>query len=101
MELHNIQLPEFVNDRVVGGVEARLFHSPKCRYDIIFGRDFLRSAKMKFCFHTNTVDWLGVKLDMKAVDHYMIDDVIDIGLQPRGFYKENIMEICYLINKEV
>ena len=38
---------------------------------------------------------------MKPVDHYMIDDVLDIGLQPRGFYKENIMEICYLINEEL
>ena len=87
MELHNIQLPEFVNGRVVGGVEASLFHAPECRYDIIFGTDFLRSAQMKFCFHTNTVDWLGVKLDVKPVNHYMINDVVDIGLQPRGFYK--------------
>ena len=87
VELRNIQLPEFVNGRVVGGVEARLFHSTKCWYDIMFGRDFLRSAKMKFFFHMNTVDWLGVKLDTKPVDHYMIDNVIDIELQPRGFYK--------------
>ena len=102
VELHNIQLPEFVNGRVVGGVETIFFHSPECWYNIIFGRDFLRSAKMKFCFHTNTMDWLGVKLDPKPVDHDMIDDVIDIlGLQPRGFYKENIMETCYLINEEL
>ena len=56
---------------------------------------------MKLCFHTNTVDWLSVKPDMKPVDHYMIDDVVDIGLQPRGFYKENIMEMCYLINEKL
>ena len=32
----------------------------------------------------------------------MIDDVIDIGLQPRDFYKEDIMEMCYLtINEEL
>ena len=48
------------------------------------------------------MDWLGIKLDMKPVDHYMIDDVIDIGLQPRGFYyKENIIEICCMINEEL
>ena len=89
MELQNIQLPEFVNIRVVG-VEARLFHSPECRDGIIFGRDFLQASKMKFCFYTNTVNWLGVTLDTKQVDHYMIDDAIVIGLQPRGSYKENI-----------
>ena len=45
VELRNIQLPKFVNGRVVVGcVEARLFHSPECRYDIIFGGDFLTSA---------------------------------------------------------
>ena len=55
---------------------------------------------MKFCFHTRTVDWLGVKLDMELVDHYIIDNVIDIGLQPRGFSKEDIMEMCILINEE-
>ena len=31
----------------------------------------------------------------------MINDVIGIGLQPRGFYKENIMEMCYSINEEL
>ena len=101
MELHNIQLPEFVNGKVVGGVEARRFNSPECRYNITFGRGFLRSAQTKFFFHTNTEDWLGVKLNMKLVDHYMNDDAVDIGQHPRSFYKENIMEMCYLINEEV
>ena len=91
MKLRNIQLPEFVNGRVVGGMETRLFHSPECRYDIIFGRDFLQSSMMKFCFHTNTTNWLGVTLDMKPVNHFMIDYVINVGIQPRDFYKENII----------
>ena len=56
---------------------------------------------MKFCFHTNTVDWLSIKLDMKPVNHYMIDGVIDIGLQPRIFCEENIMEMCYMINEKL
>ena len=101
VELRNIQLPEFVYGCVVGGVETRLFHSPECRYDVIFGRDFLRSAQMKFCFHAKTVDWLGIMLDIKPVNHYMIDDVIDIELQPLGFYKENIVEMCCMINEEL
>jgi len=98
--VEHIQLPEFVNGRVVGGMEARLFDAPSCRYNIIFGRDFLRLTKMQLNFHTNTVKWLGVELKMKLVDHYMIDDVIDIGMQPKGFYKENIMAMCYEIEEE-
>uniref|UniRef100_A0A7S4ARN9 Uncharacterized protein n=1 Tax=Pseudo-nitzschia australis TaxID=44445 RepID=A0A7S4ARN9_9STRA len=56
---------------------------------------------MKFCFHTYTVDWLGVKLEIKPVDHYMIDDVIEIGMQPRGSYKENILDMCYAIDEVI
>ena len=41
---------------------------------------------------------MGVKRDMKPVDHYVIDGVINIGLQLIGFYKENIREICSMIN---
>ena len=78
VELKNIQLPEFVNGIVVGGVEARLFHSSGCKYDIIFGQDFLWACQLKLCFHTNNVNWFGVKLDMKPVNHCMIDNVIDI-----------------------
>ena len=46
VELRKIQLPEFVNRQVGGDVEARLFHSLEWQYDIIFGRDLLRSAQM-------------------------------------------------------
>ena len=101
VELQNIQLSEFVNSRVVGGVETRLFYFSECRYDKILGRDFLRSAKIKFCFHTNIINWLGFTLDMNPVDDYMIEGLVDIGLQPRGFYKENTMEMCYSINEEL
>ena len=37
MELKTVQLSEFVNGQVVGGVEAMFFYSPE--YAIIFGRD--------------------------------------------------------------
>ena len=44
---------------------------------------------------------MGDKLDTKSVDHCMIDSVIGIGLQTRGFYSENIMEMYYMIYKEL
>ena len=52
-------------------------------------------------FRRNTINWLGVTLDMKPVDHYMIDDVNNIGLQPRGFYKVIIKQMCYSIDEEL
>ena len=96
VKLKNMQLPEFVNGGVLGGVEARMFHSLKCRYDIIFGFDFLRDAQIKCCFHTNsTANWLGVKLDRKLVDPYVINNAsIDIEMQPYHFYKEILLAMC-------
>lgn len=55
VNLSDISLLEFVNGRTVDGVEARLFGSPTCRYDIIFGQDFLRKTNMKFIFADNTI----------------------------------------------
>ena len=50
--LPNISLPEFVNGQTVDGVEARLFDSRKCQYDIIFGHDFLQKKQYKSLFST-------------------------------------------------
>ena len=80
VNLSDISLPEFVNGRTVDGVEARLFDSETCRYDIIFGRDFLRKANMKFCFKRNIVEWMGASITMKPVTHYnMLTEVEDMG----------------------
>ena len=84
IDLTDISLPEFVNGRTINGIDARLFDSPTCRYDIIFGRDFLRKTNMKFCFARNIVDWMGASITMKPVNHYnMLADAEDVGLQPQ------------------
>ena len=31
----------------------------------------------------------------------MIGDIINVDLQPRGVYKENIMDMCYMIDEEL
>ena len=81
--LSDISLPEFVNGGTVDRVEARLFDSPTCQYDIIFGRDFLQKTNMKFCFKQNIVDWMGASITMKPVTHYnMLSKLEDIGFQP-------------------
>ena len=83
VNLSDISLPEFVNGRTVDGVEARLFDSHTCRYDIIFGRDFLRKTRMKFCFNRNRVEWMGASITMKPVTHYnMLTEATDMGFQP-------------------
>ena len=83
VNLSDISFLEFVNGRTVDGVEARLFDSPTCRYDIIFGRDFLRKTNMKFVFADNTIHWMGASITMKPVNHYnMLAEAHDVGYQP-------------------
>ena len=86
ISLEHITLPEFVNGRVVDGIQdARLFDSPNCKYDIIFGRDFLRKTEMKFNFDTMTVEWFGARIEMKETNYHQMmfgdNDMRDIGTQ--------------------
>ena len=67
--LEEIRLPEFANNRCVKGVQAKIFDSPTCRYDVILGRDFLRAAGIKLCFSSNTMQWWDRIIDMKTVNH--------------------------------
>ena len=91
IDVKDISLPEFVNGRTIDGINARLFDSPTCRYDIIFGRDFLRKTNMKFCFARNIVDWMGASITMKPVNHYnMLADAEDVGLQPHTGKKTSL-----------
>jgi len=53
--LEVIRLPEFANNKCIKGVQAKIFDSPTCCYDVILGRDFLRAAGIKLCFSSNTM----------------------------------------------
>ena len=83
VNLSDISFPEFVNGQTVDGVEARLFDSHTCRYDIIFGRDSLQKTRMKFCFKRNRVEWMGASITMKPVTHYnMLTEATALRFQP-------------------
>lgn len=47
-----------------------MFDSLMCRYDIIFGRDFLSLAGFWFMFNNGTVEWMGAKIYMKPPDYF-------------------------------
>ena len=82
VNISDISLPEFINGRTVDGVEASLFYSHRCQYNIIFRCDFLHKTNMKFYFKQNIVDWMGASITMKPVIHYnMLANIEDIGLQ--------------------
>ena len=87
VNLSDISLPEFVYGRMVDRVEARLFDSPTCWYDIvIFGRDFLRQTNMKlFLLVIQYIWWERLSITMKPVNHHynMLAEACDVGYQPQ------------------
>ena len=68
--LDQIRLPEFTNSRCIKGVQAKLFDSSTCRYDVILGRDFLRAAGIRLCFNTGNVQWMDRIMQMETVSFY-------------------------------
>lgn len=55
--LSKIYLPAFSGTRYIGKTEALVFDAPNVRYDVIFGRSFLRQLGMILDFNTLSVTW--------------------------------------------
>ena len=57
VELQRLVFPEFFKTRFVDSAKARVFDNTQCRYDVIFGRDFLRELTMRLDFSKNKMSW--------------------------------------------
>ena len=78
--LSDIYLPEFNRTHKIVGIEAYIYDAPS-QYDIIAGQDFLSLAKIDIKYSSNSVDWLGQTIDMKAHSyHFGTDDNSDVYL---------------------
>ena len=69
--LTDIRFPEFGNHRI-DAFTADVFDSPTCRYDIIIGRDVLKTMGASIDFHNQTTRWLGRDLPMKDPSKAML-----------------------------
>ena len=88
-------LPEFSKSFKIDTLQAYIFDSEQCRYDIIFGRDTLEQMKVDVSYSNGTVTWLHHTIDMKTEDFFQSqlnlfytfqeDDIIDQG---ESFLKE-------------
>ena len=63
--LEYIQLPEFVNGRLIEGLKGNIFHLPTCSYDVILGSDFLQAIGIRFDDEYDVIQWLDIIVDMK------------------------------------
>ena len=62
--MKEIVLPEFDRNKKIDGQGAFVFDED-CRYDVIFGRDFLSKTGMDIRFADNKMKWMNVTVDMK------------------------------------
>ena len=62
--LEHIMLPEFDRSTSIDVQKAVVFDAP-CRYDVIFGADFLSKAGIDTKFSTGTVEWMEKSVPMK------------------------------------
>ena len=78
--MKDLSLPEFVNGHKITNLSAQVFDSKNCSYDVILGRDFLKSIGLDIQFSTGSVKWLDTIVDMKQIlmyDHIK-QDISDI-----------------------
>ena len=70
--LTDVKFPEFGNHSIPK-IEAAIFDSPTCRYDIILGRDILKLMGAHINFSTHTVSWMGREIQMKPIHQINTD----------------------------
>lgn len=79
----DLSLLEFMNSQKITNLSAQFFVCKNCPYDVIFGRDFLKSIGLDIQFSTESVKWLDTIVDMKQISMYdhIKQDISDIRIQ--------------------
>ena len=99
--MEDVQMMEFTNSRHVRGIGASVFDSPTCPYDIILGRDFLRSIGLMIDFQTDTIVWLDERIDMKSINSVRNKLTMDdIGPQPDDRFFQQYLQETYFSLEE-
>ena len=62
--LRDIRLPEFDKNRQIDEIKALIFDN-ECKYDIIFGADFLSWIGLIIDYRHGNMDWYGNTLPMR------------------------------------
>ncbi len=65
--LRNLRLPELDKNRNVDQQKALVFDPDSCRYDVIFGADFLSKTGIDVKYSTGTIEWFDSELPLREV----------------------------------
>ena len=95
--LRDIRLPEFDKNRRIAETRALVFDK-ECRYDIIFGADFLTRIGVKFNFDEGTMEWFENILqmrepwDMKNEEFLAMADSAQVQTELEDEYGDEFLE---------
>ena len=93
VKLRNIELPEFDKNCCIEGTKALIFEN-ECKYDIIFGSDFLTMIGMDIKYSTGEMEWYNNTLpmrepwDMQNKDYVQMCDTYHLQEKDEFFCKE-------------
>jgi hypothetical protein len=62
--MHNLRLPELNKNRNVNQQKALVFQSETCKYDVIWGADFLTKTGIDVKYSTGTMEWFDNELPL-------------------------------------
>ena len=63
--LRDVRLPEFDKNRRISQQRALIFDNDNCKYDIIFGTDFLSKTGIKFDYSSGEMSWFDNVIPMR------------------------------------
>ena len=66
VKLRNIKLIEFDKNRCIEGTKVLIFEN-ECKYDIIFGSEFLNMIGMDVKYSTGEMEWYNNTLPMRGL----------------------------------
>lgn len=76
-----LYFPEFSQTRRFGNIEMFVFDGPNVPHDIIFGRDVLRTARMKLDFADRKTSWMEDEVSFHPPDYFQdnhrVRDLLD------------------------
>ena len=79
--MRDVRLPEFDKNRRVGQQKALIFDNDNCKYDIIFGTDFLSKTGIKLDYETGQMKWFDNVLPMRPSHGLRSSDFNDMEEQ--------------------
>ena len=85
--LENVKFPEFGN-QCIDTIQADVFNSPTCRYDVILGRDVLDVMGAMIDFKANTISWMGREIPMKSTRDLSSSHINQVELLHNQFSSE-------------